>query len=219
MFAEKPKSPIGEFLVKFANFRKDLNEARRQNLVAKAKKEKLEKKKREEEAKKAKAAAKSGNAPTAGDSKASAKAKSAKASPAKAASAATSANSKRTAADAAPMNPLIPLKKKYQLVIPEHHKDLFSGAGARAPLSSRGGKRTSETSGGDHLLNMGSSVDSRLSIGPAAKLLDSGPVGAGKKPLINLDEAPVRMSIGVAQRSTQKSPTLATKQPQRSAEV
>merc|ERR1719276_692624 len=50
MYAEKAKTPIGETLAKFALFRKDMDEARRQNLLAKAKKEKAEKKRLEQEA-------------------------------------------------------------------------------------------------------------------------------------------------------------------------
>eukprot|EP00927_Polykrikos_kofoidii_P038732 TRINITY_DN33156_c1_g1_i1.p1 TRINITY_DN33156_c1_g1~~TRINITY_DN33156_c1_g1_i1.p1 ORF type:complete len:1639 (+),score=436.28 TRINITY_DN33156_c1_g1_i1:144-4919(+) len=55
MYAEKPKTPIGETLTKFAHFRKDMEEARRQNLLAKVKKEKAEKRRNEEKAKKEKA--------------------------------------------------------------------------------------------------------------------------------------------------------------------
>jgi len=43
MYAEKPKSPIAEAMIKFATFRKDMEDARRQNLLAKAKREKAEK--------------------------------------------------------------------------------------------------------------------------------------------------------------------------------
>ncbi|CAK0840346.1 unnamed protein product [Prorocentrum cordatum] len=46
---EKPKTPSGEFLAKFALFRKHMEEARRENLLAKAKKEKAEKKRAEKE--------------------------------------------------------------------------------------------------------------------------------------------------------------------------
>jgi len=56
MYAEKAKTPIGDTMTKFAGFRKDMEEARRQNLLAKAKKEKAEKRRVEVEKK---AAAKS----------------------------------------------------------------------------------------------------------------------------------------------------------------
>jgi hypothetical protein len=49
LFAEKPKTPSGEFLAKFALFKKHMEDARRENLLAKAKKEKAEKKRAEKE--------------------------------------------------------------------------------------------------------------------------------------------------------------------------
>jgi hypothetical protein len=80
LFCEKPKTPIGETLKKLGDFKKDMEEARRQNLLAKAKKDKAEKKQRENEAKlKAKAdkeAAKTG-AKASAKSETKAKAKSA----------------------------------------------------------------------------------------------------------------------------------------------
>ncbi|CAE8620767.1 unnamed protein product [Polarella glacialis] len=51
LYAEKLKTPASETLAKFALFRKDMEEGRRQNLLAKVKKEKAEKKKAEEKAK------------------------------------------------------------------------------------------------------------------------------------------------------------------------
>merc|ERR1712096_424842 len=39
LFAEKPKTPLAEMLVKLEKFRKDFENARRENLLAKAKKE------------------------------------------------------------------------------------------------------------------------------------------------------------------------------------
>lgn len=49
LYAEKPKTPIAETLKKFADFRKDMEDARRTNLLARAKKEKAEKRKAEKE--------------------------------------------------------------------------------------------------------------------------------------------------------------------------
>ena len=51
LFAEKPKTPTGETLGKLAAFRKDMEDGRRQNLMAKVKKEKAEKRKAEQQAK------------------------------------------------------------------------------------------------------------------------------------------------------------------------
>eukprot|EP00931_Biecheleriopsis_adriatica_P056669 TRINITY_DN3358_c0_g1_i2.p1 TRINITY_DN3358_c0_g1~~TRINITY_DN3358_c0_g1_i2.p1 ORF type:complete len:1642 (-),score=572.30 TRINITY_DN3358_c0_g1_i2:3-4904(-) len=51
MFAEKAKTPAPETLGKLAAFRKDMEEARRQNLLAKVKKEKAEKRRAEQLAK------------------------------------------------------------------------------------------------------------------------------------------------------------------------
>jgi len=49
-YAEKPKTPEKETLQKFADFRKDMDEARKTNLLARAKKEKAEKRRLEQEA-------------------------------------------------------------------------------------------------------------------------------------------------------------------------
>ncbi|CAJ1376945.1 unnamed protein product [Effrenium voratum] len=51
LFAEKPKTPSPETLGKLAAFRKDMEDARRQNLMAKVKKEKAEKRKAEQKEK------------------------------------------------------------------------------------------------------------------------------------------------------------------------
>eukprot|EP00929_Paragymnodinium_shiwhaense_P074338 TRINITY_DN38031_c0_g1_i1.p1 TRINITY_DN38031_c0_g1~~TRINITY_DN38031_c0_g1_i1.p1 ORF type:complete len:1727 (+),score=662.87 TRINITY_DN38031_c0_g1_i1:149-5329(+) len=84
MYAEKQKTPIGEVLVKFSSFRKDMEAARRHNLEAKLKREKAEKRRQEQKAKdaakEAKEAAKAAKAAEGGGAAASAKAE-AKASP------------------------------------------------------------------------------------------------------------------------------------------
>lgn len=59
-YAEKPKTPTGEYLAKFADFRKNMVEARQQNLVAKAKQDKARKARAEKE----NAAPKEANAPS-----------------------------------------------------------------------------------------------------------------------------------------------------------
>eukprot|EP00435_Cladocopium_sp_Y103_P062666 s552_g24.t1 len=51
LFAEKPRTPTAETLGKLAAFRKDMEDGRRQNLMAKVKKEKAEKRKAEQQAK------------------------------------------------------------------------------------------------------------------------------------------------------------------------
>jgi len=67
-YAEKPKTPEKEMLQKFADFRKDMDEARRTNLLARAKKEKAEKRRLEQEAAAKAKAAKAGQAEADGKS-------------------------------------------------------------------------------------------------------------------------------------------------------
>eukprot|EP00746_Dinoflagellata_sp_MGD_P086932 gnl/MRDRNA2_/MRDRNA2_34463_c0_seq1.p1 gnl/MRDRNA2_/MRDRNA2_34463_c0~~gnl/MRDRNA2_/MRDRNA2_34463_c0_seq1.p1 ORF type:complete len:774 (+),score=233.86 gnl/MRDRNA2_/MRDRNA2_34463_c0_seq1:40-2322(+) len=243
LYAEKPKTPVSEILTKFASFRKDLTEAKRQNLLARAKKEKADKKRREEEAraaKKAGAAAKAtskeseGKAapkePSASSSKGSGKAPP-KAPPAGASPASTdkspanATKSPKSPADG-PINPLKILSTKtFHVHIPDKHKDLFSSG---HPILKKKDRRVSETSSG---LVIGDSSPV-FELGPAAKKLVEQADGstsirktlmpdAGKssRSMLNSND-PMRMSIGVAQRVSQTSKDdLQAKQKQRSSEV
>lgn len=67
-YAEKPRTPEKETLQKFAEFRKDMEEARRTNLLARAKKEKAEKRRMEAEAAAKAKAEKAGQAEAGGKS-------------------------------------------------------------------------------------------------------------------------------------------------------
>lgn len=217
LYAEKPKTPVSEILVKFATFRKDLNEAKRQNLLQRAKKEKAEKRRREEEAKAAKkagatakAAAKDDGVKTAPKEEKAASSKSSSQSPPKAAGGSPGAKDKSPSGAKSPTDGLInPLKilstKTFHVHIPDKHKDLFSVAPAVLKKKER---RISETSSG---LVMGdASPDGSLELGPAAKKFAERSDGGNRKTLmpdagkssrtmLNSNDPPMRMSIGVAQ--------------------
>lgn len=125
LYAEKPKTPIGEVLKKFADFRKDLEEARKANLLAQAKRAKAEKKAREAEEKKAKAgASKDKDSKTKADAKAKVSRPAPKSSAKEAADgeASPSRHLKKGGGGGAP----VPFKKKAMMVkIPDKHMHLF----------------------------------------------------------------------------------------------
>jgi hypothetical protein len=245
LYAEKPKTPVGDILVKLSSFRKDLNEAKKTNLLARAKREKAEKKRREEEAR---AAKKAGAAPKAaatkepeskatpkepqpasskGSGKAPPKAPPGGGSPGSNTKSPPNANKSPKSAQDGPINPLKILSTKtFHVHIPDKHKDLFSSG---HPVLKKKERRISETSSG---LVMGDSSPA-FELGPAAKkLVEDGDgntsirktlmpdSGKSSRAMLNSNDPPMRMSIGVAQRVSQKSSDdLMAKQKQRSSEV
>lgn len=206
MFAEKPKTPIVETMLKFATFRKDMEQARRHNLEARVKKEKAEKRRLEREnAAKAKAKA----TPKSAGSAAPKRGAGASSSTASAATAAGRSSKKEETAGSAST-----AMRKLKLTVPDRPHLAHALPRSGGATSSRQPKSPRETSAG-LVLDGSSSLPlpvGRMTIGPgsrpglgsshldasASEPIGRRTVGPGSRPEILRVSGSGRISVGVA---------------------
>lgn len=184
MFAEKPSASVGEVMGKFAEFRKDMEEARRQNLLAKAKKEKADKKQRERDAKEAAKKAKEGSP---GASKSSASSAPPKKAPG--AAAAEHPQTREVKVKAPEKMPVLSHALPRNLRETSGHSPL----GFELNLPERG--RVTMGAGGQGRLSLGPGGQGRMSLGPGhGGRMSFGGAGAAKTLQVSSSG---RISIGV----------------------